>query len=123
VLLMQPFPVVRIAGTETRSGIRLRLLRVQQTPAGAAVVIRCRGRGCPTKSQRRSARASPRGVAPVDFRTFERVLRVGITLEILVFKPGSIGKYTRFSVRHGLPVRVDSCLDPLSLKPRACPPS
>jgi hypothetical protein len=32
---MQPFPVVRIAGIETRSGAKLRLLKVQQTPAGA----------------------------------------------------------------------------------------
>jgi hypothetical protein len=124
VLLMQPFPVVRIAGTETRSGVRLRLLRVQQTPAGASVVIRCRGRGCPTKSQRRRAVANAHGVAPVDFRTFQRVLRAGITLEILVSKPGAIGKYTRFTVRrHRLPVRVDSCLDPAGLNPQACPPS
>ena len=124
VLLMQPFPVVRIAGTETRSGIRLRLLRVQQTPGGAKVLIRCRGRGCPIKSQRRFAVASPRGVGPVDFRTFERVLRAGVTLEILISKPGSIGKYTRFTVRrHRLPIRVDSCLDPLGVSPQVCPPS
>ncbi|HEV7585258.1 MAG TPA: PKD domain-containing protein [Solirubrobacteraceae bacterium] len=124
VLLMQPFPVVRIAGTETRSGVRLRLLRVQQTPAGVKVVIRCRGRGCPIKSQRRFAVANPRGVAPVDFRTFQRVLRAGVTLEVLVSKAGSIGKYTRFTVRrHRLPVRFDSCLDPLGLSPLACPPS
>ncbi len=32
--LMQPFPVVRIAGTETASGVKLTLLRVQQVPAG-----------------------------------------------------------------------------------------
>jgi hypothetical protein len=124
VLLMQPFPVVRIAGTETRSGVRLRLLRVQQTPAGAKVTIRCRGRGCPVKSQRRFAVASPRGVAPVDFRTFQRVLRAGVTLEILVSKPGAIGKYTRFTIRrHRLPVRVDTCLDPSGASPQACPPS
>jgi hypothetical protein len=124
VLLMQPFPVVRIAGTETASGVRLRLLRVQQTPAGAKVTIRCRGRGCPVKSQRRFAVANPRGVAPVDFRTFQRVLRAGVTLEILVSKPGSIGKYTRFTIRrHKLPIRVDTCLDPAGVNPVACPSS
>ena len=124
VLLMQPFPVVRIAGTETRSGVRVRLLRVQQTPAGAKVTIRCRGRGCPTKSQRRFAVGNARGVAPVDFRTFQRVLRAGVTLEILVSKPGAIGKYTRFTIRrHKFPLRVDMCLDPSGVKPLACPPS
>jgi hypothetical protein len=121
---MQPFPVVRIAGSQTGTGVRLRLLRVQQTPPGSTVVIRCRGRGCPTKSQRRLAIAGPRGVPAVDFRTFQRVLRFGITLEILISKPGAIGKYTRFTVRrHKLPVRVDTCLDPLGQKPQACPAS
>jgi hypothetical protein len=124
ILLMQPFPVVRIAGTQTASGVRLRLLRVQQTPAGAKVTIRCRGRGCPVKSQRRFAVGNPRGVAPVDFRTFQRVLRAGVTLEILVSKPGAIGKYTRFTIRrHKLPVRVDTCLDPAGVHPVACPSS
>ena len=47
--LMQPFPVVRIAGTETVSGVKLRLLKVQQTPAGARITVRCKGRGCPIK--------------------------------------------------------------------------
>ena len=121
---MQPFPVVRIAGSQTASGVRLRLLRVQQTPLGAKVTVRCRGRGCPVPALRRFASAGPRGVTPVDFRAFERVLRAGITLEILISKPGSIGKYTRFTVRrHKLPVRVDTCLDPLGQKPQACPAS
>ncbi|HWX97781.1 MAG TPA: PKD domain-containing protein [Solirubrobacteraceae bacterium] len=124
LLLMQPFPVVRIAGTETSSGVRLRLLRVQQTPAGAKVTVRCRGRGCPVKSLKRFAVPGLRGVAPVDFRAFERRLRFGVTLEILVSKPGAIGKYTRFTVRrHKLPVRVDMCLDPAGINPLVCPSS
>jgi hypothetical protein len=123
-LLMQPFPVVRIAGTQTAGGIRLRLLRVQQTPAGAKVTVRCRGRGCPVRSVRRFAASGPRGVVPVDLRAFQRVLRFGVTLEIRVSKPGAIGKYTRFTVRrHRLPVRVDSCLDPAGVSPQPCPSS
>jgi hypothetical protein len=124
VLLMQPFPVVRIAGTDTRWGLRLGLLEVQQLPAGARVTVRCRGRGCPIKSVRRIATTNKRGVAPVEFRRLERTLRFGVTLEILVFKPGEIGKYTRFTVRRGkLPVRVDTCLDVAGVRPFACPSS
>jgi hypothetical protein len=124
VLLMQPFPVVRIAGTETSSGVRLRLLRVQQTPAGALVTVRCRGHGCPVKSVRRFAVSNAGGAAPADFRAFERLLRVGVTLEILISKPGEIGKYTRFTVRrHRLPLRVDTCLDPSGVSPVVCPSS
>jgi hypothetical protein len=122
VPLMQPFPVVRIAGTETASGIRLRLLKVQQAPAGARIIVRCKGRGCPLKSVRRVAVLGKRGVAPSEFRGFERILRFGVTLEILVSKPGEIGKYTRFAIRRGkLPLRVDRCLDLEGIKPLQCP--
>jgi Bacterial Ig-like domain/PKD domain len=124
LLLMQPFPVVRIAGTETASGVKLKLLEVQQMPAGARITVRCKGRGCPIKSATRVAMAGGRGVAPVEFRRFERSLPFGLTLEILVSKPGEIGKYTRFTIRRGkLPRRVDMCLEPASLKPLVCPSS
>ncbi|HTD08471.1 MAG TPA: Ig-like domain-containing protein [Solirubrobacteraceae bacterium] len=124
LLLMQPFPVVRIAGTETAYGVNLKLLEVQQTPAGARITLRCKGRGCPIKLTTRVVVAGQRGVAPVKFRRFERSLPSGLTLEILVSKPGEIGKYTRFMVRRGkLPKRVDMCLEPASRKPLVCPSS
>ena len=124
VSLMQPFPVVRIAGTEIASGVKLRLLKVQQAPAGARITVRCKGRGCPIKSARRVAVSNKHGVAPVNFRVFERSLRFGVTLEILVSKPGEIGKYTRFAIRRGkLPERVDMCIDPAGVKPLVCPSS
>jgi len=122
--LMQPFPVVRIAGTDTPSGVRLTMLRVQQLPAGARITVRCRGRGCPVRSVKRVAVSKRSGVAPVEFRRLERSLRFGVTLEILVSQPGRIGEYTRFTVRRGrLPERVDSCLDPAGVKPLVCPSS
>ncbi len=122
--LMQPFPIVQIAGTETASGVELRLLRVQQMPAGAVIAVRCKGRGCPFKSARRVAKASKRGVAPLEFHGFERFLRSGVTLEILVSKPGEIGEYTRLVVRRGkLPERVDMCLNATGIKPQVCPSS
>jgi hypothetical protein len=122
--LMQPFPVVRIAGIVSAAGLDLRLLKVQQTQAGARITVRCRGRGCPIKSTRRVARSNRHGVAPVEFRGFERSLRFGVTLEVLISKPGEIGKYTRFTIRRGqLPERVDECLDPAGVKPLVCPSS
>ena len=122
--LMQPFPVVRIAGLMSAGGLDLRLLKVQQTQAGARITVRCRGRGCPMRSTRRVTRSNRRGVAPVEFRGFERSLRFGVTLEVLISKPGEIGKYTRFTIRRGqLPERVDMCLDPTGVKPLVCPSS
>jgi len=120
--LMQPFPVVRIAGAETASGVKIRLLGVQQMPAAARITVRCKGRGCPIKVARRIAVSRKRRAATVEFRAFERSLRFGVTLEVLVSKPGEIGKYTRFAIRRAkLPVRVDMCLDPAGVTPVVCP--
>lgn len=123
-VLMQPYPVVRLAGTDTRWGVRLRLLEVQQLPAGARIIIRCRSRRCPIRYATRVAVASKQQVAAIEFRAFERTLPFGVSLEILVSLPGEVGKYTRFSLRRGkLPQRLDTCLDPAGVKPIACPSS
>jgi hypothetical protein len=126
LVLMQPFPIVRIAGTETSRGAKISLLTVQ-APLGARVTVSCHGRSCPTKSETRVAVSSRRrGAGPVQipFRRFERSLRAGVILEIRVYKRREIGKYTRFVIRHGrLPLRVDTCLDPAGSKPTVCPSS
>jgi hypothetical protein len=122
ISLMQPFPVVRIASTDTASGIRLRVLRVL-APAGARIGVECKGNGCPARSASRIAAAGKVGVAPVEFKRFERPLRAGVVLEIRISKAGEIGKFTSFQVRRRrLPLRVDACLGPSGVKPIACPP-
>jgi PKD domain-containing protein/Big-like domain-containing protein len=123
--VMQPFPIVRIAGTVTPRGVKLSVLAVQ-TPVGAQVTVSCRGRGCRVKAERRVAAASrrARGASAVllSFRRFERSLRAGVVLEIRVQRPGEIGKYTRFAIRRrGLPVRLDQCLASTDPRPIVCP--
>jgi hypothetical protein len=120
--LMAPFPVVRIAGVSFGGGLKLRLLKVQQAPAGAIVIVRCRGRGCPSGATRRVTAAGPHGVPAIVFGRFQRYLRAGAVVEVLVSKAGLIGKYTRLRVRRGkLPERVDLCLDAAGVRPIACP--
>ena len=122
---MVPFPVVRIAGRLTLTGARITLLTVQ-APLAARVVVRCRGRGCPTKSESRSAKSSRKGTQKagsvlLTFRRFARSYGAGATLEILVVKPGEIGKYTRFKIRRNrLPVREDRCIVSGGAKPITC---
>jgi len=123
LILMQPFPIVRIAGWETRAGAHIRLLTAE-APPGAHITVRCKGRGCPIRAAKRIAVSSKTGAAPVTFHAFERSLRAGVTLEILIYKVGQIGKYTRFVIHRGrLPQRVDMCLNPTGLKPLVCPSS
>jgi hypothetical protein len=122
--LMQPFPVVRIAGSYNARGVKLRLLRVQQMPADARVTVRCKGHGCPLKSASRLAVSNGHSVAQIEFKRFERWLPAGVSLEILVSAQGEIGKYTRFRVRRAKPPeRVDMCLEAMGTKPLACPDS
>ena len=124
LILMQPFPIVRIVGSKTSFGVHLDRLTVQ-APIGARVTVMCHGRGCPRKSEGHVATASSKhgaATATLAFRAFERSLRAGVTLRILVTKPGEIGKYTRFTIRRDkLPARVDSCLLPSDPNPIACP--
>ena len=122
---MAPFPVVRIAGVLTSSGVNISLIAAQ-APRGARVRITCRGRGCPTAAESRLIGSSSlrHRASVLVFPRFERSLAAGVILEITISKPGSIGKYTRFTIRHGkLPRRVDGCLDPAGFKPIACPTS
>jgi hypothetical protein len=126
--LMQPFPIVRIAGAETASGVKIRLLTVQ-TPLSTKVAVTCKGAGCKTKSESRVATESVKsrtksGAVMLTFQRFERPLRAGVVLQIRITKAGQIGKFTSFKIRrHKLPLRSDSCLSPASATPIACPTS
>jgi major membrane immunogen (membrane-anchored lipoprotein) len=121
--LMQPFPVVRITSSATRSGVRLTLLGVLASP-GSRITVQCKGRACPAKAQSHIAAAHKPRTLFVEFRRFQRPLAAGVTLEIRVSKPGAIGKYTRFVVRRGKrPVRFDACLAGTAVKPIGCPTS
>jgi len=127
LILMQPFPIVRIAGSESPSGVQLSLLTVQ-APVGTLVRVTCGGRHCPSRFESRVAVSSKgnRKGGPVllTFRRFERALGAGVVLEIRASKPEEIGKYTSFAIRrHKLPARVDACVGPTNPKPFPCPAS
>jgi hypothetical protein len=123
--LMQPFPVVRIAGTVTARGAKIRLLSVA-APPGALVTVHCHGRSCGTKVQSRlvavTAASERTGMSLLAFPRFERPFRAGTVLRIVIRRGNEVGKYTSFVIRRGgLPVRNDACLEPLLAPPVACP--
>jgi hypothetical protein len=124
VPLMQPFPVVRMAGSYNASGAKISVLAVL-APVGAKVAITCRGPHCPAKSLAFLAAAGAKnkaGTVLITFRRFERPLRAGVVLEIWVSKHGEIGKFTRFTIHRGKsPSRVDECLNPAGTVPIVCP--
>jgi PKD repeat protein len=118
---LEPFPVVRIRGQTTQSGVLLTLLTVR-APSGARAELRCAGRGCPERRVQKLIQASSGKPSTVRFKEFEGRLRAGTRLQILVTQTGMVGKYTRFRIRQkGAPVRTDRCLMPDSERPVACP--
>jgi hypothetical protein len=115
--LLSPFPIVRMVGSATEVGTRIRLLSVR-APKGARALVRCRGRGCPVKRAEKLI-----GRAPVRFAAFESLMPAQVVLEVLVHRGDSIGKYTRFKLRRNrrLPRRVDGCLWPGTTRMAPCP--
>ncbi len=122
--LILPFPIIRMAGSYNSVGARISLLTVQ-APAGATVTVKCRGVGCPTRSETvvvASGAKSKHGTVLITLRRFEHPLHAGAVLVIEVSERGEIGKYTRFVIHHGkLPSREDLCIDPGGSTPTQCP--
>jgi len=124
--LLSPFPLVRISGTLTATGARLRVLSVRASP-GTLVRVTVRP-ACAAK--RRSARrcrvihaAGTVGRhAVIGFRRLARAYRGGTVIVVRVWRADRIGKYTRFTIMRGkAPRRVDQCLVPGATRGSRCP--
>jgi PKD repeat protein len=114
--LLSPFPIVRLAGGVTSSGPHIDLLTVR-APSGARALVRCHGRGCPSKRTEKVV-----GRKPLRFRAFEGATRKGVVLEVLVRGGDRIGKFTRFKFRRTRrPLRTDGCLWPRTSQMAPCP--
>ena len=116
--LMNPFPVVRLAGSVYPRGVKVRLLEVK-APRRSTVTVRCAGKRCPPKKITRTSTRKP-----VRFKSMIRFLSAGTIISVSVTKRGQIGKYTWWLIRGGkVPKRKDLCLYPGRSKPARCPMS
>jgi PKD repeat protein len=119
---LDPFPVVRIRGRTTRSGVFLDMFTVR-APAGALIELRCAGHGCPTRRVRKLVKSKSAKPSTIRLKALEGALPAGIRIQVLVTQKDVVGKYTSFTIRRiKLPVRTDRCLMPGSGRPVACPP-
>jgi hypothetical protein len=115
--LMNPFPVVRLAGSLYPRGVKVRALEAKKAPLQSTVSVLCAGRSCPSKKIVKTAEKKR-----VRFKEMTRFLREGTIISVSVRKGGLIGKYTRWMIRGGeLPKRKDLCLYPNRRKPVRCP--
>ena len=89
-------------------------LSVSSAPAGATVVVKCRGTGCPFSKQstpvtKQTSSASIGLGSPFHGRR----LAVGTSINVDVLRPGYIGKYYLFTMRARKGPNIDiSCLAP-----------
>ena len=114
--LMNPFPVVRLAGSVYPRGVKVGLLEVR-APLRSTVTVRCAGTRCPAKKITRTSTRKP-----MRFKSMIRFLSAGTIISVSVTKRGQIGKYTRWLVRGGkVPKRKDLCLYPGRGRPARCP--
>lgn len=119
--VMDPFPMVQLAGSYTSRGMHLKELRVE-VPSGTHAAVRCIGRGCSMAWEKYNAPAGHGSIVGVHFHSFERFLPAGVELVVTVFQGEEIGKMTRLYVRAGRPPRrIDTCVNPAGAKPVACP--
>jgi hypothetical protein len=106
--VIRPFPVVRMRGTLTSRGAKISLFSVR-APRKATIVVRCKGRSCPASRWSRSWNLRKKTLTRMG--RFERSLRAGVRLTVLVTRKGYVGKRTVFVIRRGAaPTRSDRCL-------------
>jgi hypothetical protein len=114
---LRPFPRIVVAGRLLRGRTHISRL-VVTGPRGATVSVRCRGRGCRTRSYRAKLGRSRR----IRLRRFQRTYSPGAVIEIRVTGPRAIGKYTRIRIRATRPPgRSDACVVPGKSRPSRCP--
>jgi hypothetical protein len=124
--LLSPFPLVRISGTLTRTGARIRLLSVR-APRGALVRVTvspaCSRERRPSRRCHVLQAAGTVGrSAVIGFRGLARTYRSGTVIVVRVWSADRIGKYTRFTIVRGkVPRRVDQCLVPGATRGSRCP--
>jgi hypothetical protein len=87
-------------------------------PIGATVQITCKGKKCPFKRKRITAKSAVVKLVAV-FK--KRRMPAGTRLEIRVTKAGTIGKVVTFTLqKKKTPKRTDRCLAIGATKPSKC---
>jgi hypothetical protein len=99
-----------------RSSPKVNLLRVQDAPAGAQVDVLCTGKRCPFKQ--RTRRTDANGEVSLT-KLFKKRLAPGITLDIVISRPNTIAKVSRYVIRRGkIPSQRSLCLPLGATKPQ-----
>lgn len=101
----------------SRRFTRFTKLTVRGLTEGMMVQVRCRGKRCPAKRWKATAKGGKLALR----KHRKRKLRAGVRLEIRITAPGMVGKVIRIKVRkRKAPTSKTLCLAPGARKPSAC---
>jgi hypothetical protein len=107
---------IAITAQPFRTYVKVIELELRRVPKGATIEIRCRGGGCPPHEAHHRVKLSRASMTLA--AGFE--LEVGGRLDVIVTKPGWIGRARSFQVRRGKPpVSRFYCVDPRGYR-RSC---
>jgi hypothetical protein len=116
VTVTRALPVVTLQGTVNVRGVVNVAKLLFRADRGTGIDITCQGKRCPFKKLHRTMITTS-----LRLKKMERKLRPPMVLRMRVGLPGQLGKYVKYRVRRRkAPVRVDSCLDPVTRKVRGC---
>src|SRR3954452_18830511 len=108
--------LVAFSSNSTSKSTKFTSLRVTDAPAGASVLVACRGRGCPKS---RTFTTSAKGSVSLT-RAFRKRLRVGAVVSIAVTTPNAVGKVRVLTVKRKRVVGRTLCLPPGAVTPTRC---
>ena len=102
-------------------GTKVERLVARRVPAGATLLFRCRGRGCPKpRTVRREVDKAAKRVKLHPLVAGRR-LKPGAKLQVRITLPEAIGTVATFRIRDGkLPIRKSLCLPPGADRPQRC---
>jgi hypothetical protein len=110
---LRPFPVVRTAGSFTRTSTTFTRVTVRG-PKGSKLAVSCTKRRCRLSRTLGSSHT-------LRLRSLQRTYKAGTVLVFRITAANKIGKYVAIRTRRGKPpIRRDGCLRPGSPTPTPC---
>ena len=110
---MSPFPVVRTAGTFTRTRTTFTRFTIK-TPKGTRLAASCLKARCTFKRTLRTTKT-------IHLKALERSYKPGTKIRVRLTQPNMIGKYVAITTRRNKrPLRRDLCVRPNRATPVSC---
>jgi hypothetical protein len=110
--------IIAFRNFSTSKSTKFDSLRVTEAPAGATVLVKCKGKrkGCPKPA---TFTTSAKGSVSLT-KLFRKRLRVGAVVEISVITPNAIGKVRKLTIRRKAVKAQTLCLPPGTVNSVKC---